>query len=371
SFTLSQTGMVRHWLKVRREGAQDARGWLRSLVINAIGAIATFVVLIVVIDTKFLAGAWIVIAAMPVIIAGFYAIHRHYLAVQRLIRSGTVPITATPTSHVVLYVEDVNPAMVEALGYIRGFCARTGFRAVHVGAGPEATDLASRWRSLSRTDVELELLPGGHPSKAVIEYIRTIPREPGDFVTVVIPETYERRSLLAAIRNRDTFLLKLRLLSEPGVVITDVPVVKGEREVKTIPVLPLRTVALVFVSGVHDATERAVNYARSLQASESRAVYFALDPTEIELVQREWQRRNIQMELDIVEAPFRDLGPPMLEEVRRVTAQPDSIAAVVIAEIVPQKWWHAILHRQRPLYIKRLLLFEPRVILSSVPYHLK
>ena len=60
----------------------------------------------------------------------------------------------------------------------------------------------------------------------------------------------------------------------------------------------------------------------------------------------------------------------ILAEVQRITSKPDSIAAVIIPELVPKKWWHALLHNQRPLYIKRLLLFEPRVILSSVPYQI-
>ncbi|HEX9235654.1 MAG TPA: APC family permease [Actinomycetota bacterium] len=375
SFTLSQSGMVRHWLKIRRAGGEAAKGWRRSIVINGVGAIATFVVLIVVVATKFgrppRPGAWIVIAAIPVIVAGFYAIHDHYAAVRRMLRSRVAPLSETPVNRVVLYVEDLDPATVEALGYVRGFCGRTGFHAVHVGRGPAATNLAARWRAFSRTDVELEILPGSNVAREVIRYVHGITRDPGDFVTVVIPETLARRSLLAAIRSRSTFLLKLRLLSEPQIVITDVPVVTTDRQVKLAPVMPLRTTALVFVSGVNDATQRAANYARSLQATETRAVYFALDPGEIGQVMREWEERGIPMELDIVEAPFRDLGPPMLEEVRRVTDHPVSIAAVIIPEIIPKKWWHGILHRQRPLYIKRLLLFEPRVILSSVPYHLR
>ncbi len=71
SFTLSQTGMVRHWLKEKRKGPNAARGWRRSIVINGIGATATFVVLVVVTYTKFKHGAWIVIAAMPFIVLMF------------------------------------------------------------------------------------------------------------------------------------------------------------------------------------------------------------------------------------------------------------------------------------------------------------
>jgi hypothetical protein len=74
--------------------------------------------------------------------------------------------------------------------------------------------------------------------------------------------------------------------------------------------------------------------------------------------------------LDVVEAPFRDLGPPLLEEVRRLTADPGTVAAVVIPEFLVTRWWHRLLHNNRALYIKRQLLFEPRVILSSIPYQL-
>jgi len=96
--------------------------------------------------------------------------------------------------------------------------------------------------------------------------------------------------------------------------------------------------------------------------------FVALDPGEVEPITRAWEERHIPMELDIVEAPFRELGIPIQEEVRRVTARADSVAAVIIPEIVVSRWWHQFLHGQRALYIKRLLLFEERVILSSVPY---
>jgi amino acid transporter len=120
SFTLSQTGMVRHWLKVRTRGGPSARGWRRSIVINGVGAVATGLVLVVVIRTKFAAGAWIVIAAMPFIVGGFYAVHRHYDAIYRQLSSGAVEwadeISETPLNTVVLYVESRNLATAQALG---------------------------------------------------------------------------------------------------------------------------------------------------------------------------------------------------------------------------------------------------------------
>ena len=137
------------------------------------------------------------------------------------------------------------------------------------------------------------------------------------------------------------------------------------------PLIPQRTVALVFVSAAHDPAVRAVNYARSLRANETRAVFFALDPSEVDQIQQEWEQRRIPIALDIVEAPFRDMTAPILGEVRRVTQRPDSVCAVIVPELVVKKWWHNLLHNQRALFIKRLLLFEPRVILSSVPYQLQ
>lgn len=78
----------------------------------------------------------------------------------------------------------------------------------------------------------------------------------------------------------------------------------------------------------------------------------------------------MRIPLDIVEAPFRDLTRPMLEEVRRVTAKPDTLAIVVVPELIVSKWRHLLLHNRNALFVKRLFLFEPNVILSSVPYTL-
>ena len=86
SFTLSQAGMVRHWLAERRRGG-GVRGWRRSIVINGIGAATTGVVLVVITATKFLHGAWIVIVSMPFIVVGLLAVHRHYEHVRQELRS--------------------------------------------------------------------------------------------------------------------------------------------------------------------------------------------------------------------------------------------------------------------------------------------
>jgi amino acid transporter len=373
SFTLSQTGMVRHWQKLAREQGRQVRGWRRSMVINAVGAVATALVLLIVIQTKFLHGAWIVIAAMPLIVAGFYGMHRHYEGIERQLRRGGAALAEAPKNRVVVYVEDLNEATARAVGYVRSFAGRD-FRAIHVPTDRSPPDVAERWKAFCRTDVELEVLPGkDHPTNVVLEYVRAIPREEGDFVTVVIPELLTKRSLFSAVRRGMSFFLKLRLLREPQVVITDVPVLQEPSQPKTEvrALIPAHVEALVFVSAVHDASIRAINYARSLKAPDTRALYFAFDLSEIEEIQAAWERAAIPIALDIVEAPFRDLTGPVLQEIRAVTSKPNAVAVVIVPELVVKKWWHNFLHNQRPLFLKRLLLFEPGVILTSVPYQLQ
>src|SRR5207249_4532243 len=114
SFTLSQTGMVRHWHRLRE------RGWKRSAVINGIGAIATGLVLVVVTMTKFVHGAYIVVIAIPIIVLMFKGIHRHYGSVAAQLRATRdAPRTMSGTRAIVL-VPRVDAAGMRALGYARG-----------------------------------------------------------------------------------------------------------------------------------------------------------------------------------------------------------------------------------------------------------
>ncbi len=375
SFTLSQTGMVRHWLKEKHKGPEAAKGWQHSIVINAVGASATALVLVIITVTKFQHGAWIVIVAMPLIVLVFMAIHRHYASIAAQLRLGTVRPGEPAVNRVVFLVSDLDAACAEALGYVRSFRPQD----LHVlYPSPDAlpADLNERWREFSRGGPALEPLSLGRGDllDAVRGYVRRIPRGEHDFVTVIVPELVRERFAIHLLRRRELFRLKAGLLREPGIVVTDVPVLtEGPTPIGVDgrPLIPQRTVALVFVSALHDATVRAVNYARSLGAAETRAVYFDLDPDEAQRMEEEWADRNMGIPLDVIEAPFRDLTGPILEEVRRATVREDTLAMVVIPEFVVRKWRHMLLHNQHALFVKRLLLYEPRVVLSSVPYILE
>jgi hypothetical protein len=321
--------------------------------------------------TKFAGGAWIVITAMPVIVSFFLLVHRHYEAVRRELSQRLVRFGEVGSNHTVLVVTAFDVATAEAVGYIRSLRPER-FDAIYVGDRPRE-DAEAAWEAMAPGGSPLTVPTARDPVDGVIEHIRGIPRDPQDFVTVVIPEQFERRSLLSAVFKPVTFRLKLRLLMVPQVVVTDVPVLaeSGRSEgVDGRSLIPERVVALVFVSLPHDGAVRALNYARSLNAHQVRAVYLATEPEEVPEVLEEWASRGIGVQLDVVEAPFRDLGPPLLAEVRRVTGEGETVAAVILPEFLVTRWWHRILHNNRALFVKRMLLFEPRVILSSVPYQL-
>jgi amino acid transporter len=370
SFTLSQSGMVRHWIGEGRKGEAAMNGWRRSIVINIIGAITTFVVLIVVIVSKFKDGAWLSILIMALLVPLFYAIHRHYTWVRSVVHRGTEHVGVRGQTHVVLLVRDVDAAVAEALGYIRSFHPRS-LRAItpRPSVPPE---LAEAWSALAGAGAaQLEAAGSGSVTGCARRFIASMDLGPHDVVNLIVPELVTEGSLPSYVLRRSNLVrLKASLLRLPHVVVTDVPVVTtgdGPRGVDARPLIPHRTVALVFLSSVNDLTIRAVNYARSLDAGLTRAIYFDLDPEAAHRLEAAWFDAGLEVPLDIVEAPFRDLTGPMLEEVRRYSSDPGTVVNVIVPEVIVNHWWQLPLHNQNALFIKRLFLYEDRVVLSSVP----
>jgi amino acid transporter len=363
AFTLSQAGMVRYWLR------RKDRGWRRSAFINGFGAVATGVVTVLVIQAKFTAGAWMVVVAIPALIAFFLVVNRHYRIVTRRLQAGTAAVKASSvaTNRVVLYVDALDPATKLAAWYSKQI-AGPDYHPVWVEDGRRRPDPRGRWWDFTGGGTRIEPLKAiERPADAVLDYVWALPRGESNFLTIVIPEDFERPSLLAAVaRRRTTLSLKLRLLSEPGIVVTNVTVVSGEEAPAP---EPKRLVARVLVSEVHASSVRAVNYARTLRLPDTKAVFFAFDSDEAKRIGREWERQGLGIPLEIVEAPFRDIGDPLLQYLRELTADPEVAVSVLMPELV-FSGSRKLLHNQRALYLKRLLLFEPRVVLSSVPYHL-
>jgi amino acid transporter len=379
AFTLSQTGMVIHWLRLGRRQGPDAAGWRWRMTINGVGAFSTGIVTVIVVYTKFRHGAWIVIVAVPVIVAMFAAVHRHYRRVAALLRAHVdAPTADVPTvrrTTVVVLVDALDTPAARGVSYARSI-AGEGFRAVHPFVPGVSDEVLRAWPAFSRSRVPLELIAGnGRSGRALVDFLRDLPRDAGDIVTVVVPEPLSGRSLWRAVRPGRAFGVKLRLLAEPGIVVANVPVLVGPQgpgggTVERPSLQPRRTVALVLVSSVNDATVRAIDYGRALRVDEVRALHCALDQARVSAIWDAWLERRIPIELDIVEAPFRELGPPILDEVRRITRDGHTVASVILPELVVPTWRHELLHNQRALFVKRLLLFEPGVVLTSVPYRL-
>jgi amino acid transporter len=365
AFTLSQAGMVRRWRRLKEPG------WRRSMIINTIGATATGVVLVIVTVTKFIGGAWIVISAMPVIISFFLAVHRHYDRIGRVLRAEIEPPTRGATNTFVLLVQDLGPATANAVAYVRALRPE---RVVPVFVGdPEAFEMtAERWPGFAPRLGSLQWLEAdGSSARSLRTRLRSIRRDRPAFVTVVLPEEITSRSLVRQLGRRGGFWLKVSLFFEPGIVVTDVPLLPGGRSPERArSVEPTRHVVLIPVSSVNAVSVRAVTYALSLESNEIEALFLSTDPGEERELGGAWIDRRMAIPLSIVDAPFRDFAEPMLEEVRRHTERDGTIVTVVLPELVVAHWWEQLLHSQSALFFKRLLLFEPGVVVTSVPFHL-
>jgi amino acid transporter len=231
SFTLSQGGMIRHWNRLLRtqRDPERRRRMVRSRAINAFGMGLTATVLIIVLITKFLLGAWIAIAAMIAIYGLMVAIRKHY------------------------------------------------------------------------TRVSQELQP-----------------------------TDER------------------------------------------PVLPSRNHAVVLVSKVHMPTLRALAYAQATRPDTLTAVTVNVDEKDTRAIQAEWERRQIPVPLAVVDSPYREITGPIIDFVKGVRrGSPRDVVTVFVPEYVVGRWWENLLHNQSALRIKGRLLFEPGVMVTSVPWQLR
>jgi amino acid transporter len=230
SFTLSQGGMLRHWnrlLRTERDPSVRAR-MHRSRAINGFGMVLTGAVLVVVLITKFLLGAWIAIAAMLVIYLIMLGIRKHY----------------------------------------------------------------------------------------------------------------------------DTVALELDAADEE-------------------PVLPSRNHAIVLVSKVHKPTLRAVAYAQATRPDSLTGLTVNVDEADTRRIQTQWDQYNVGVPLTVIDSPYREISRPIIDFVKSLRRNaPRDVVTVFIPEYVVGKWWEHLLHNQSALRIKGRLLFEPGVMVTSVPFQL-
>lgn len=371
SFTLSQISMFRRFRRLRDEEPN----WRRYATISAISATTTFIVLCIVLVTKFMQGAWIVVLAMPALIWLLTRVHRHYMAVRVGLRDRARRPRPATDNHVILLVGQPSKDEVRAFWYAERIRTRD-FRAVHFAERGDPKGLEAQWArmvGLLPTSPFLETrTKDGTLADSVRAYIgelrQRIPAE--DFITVTVAEHIRPGPVM--LGSQTALRLKTSLLFTPDVVVTNVPYIVGKEHLQD----PLGTgahvrhIVILLVAAAHNATLRGLEYAKTLDADEVRAVHVVLDPEMGEHHEAEWEALDTGLPLEFIESPYRDLAPPLRDYVRPLAEDDRTIVTIVLPEFVVRKWWQHALHNQNAFEVKRLFLAEPDVIVTSVPYHL-
>ena len=219
SFSLSQTSMFLRTTRMREPG------WRFSAGISGFGALLTSIVLVIVVMTKTLDGAWIVIALLPVLVAVFKLTRTHYESVAAQLSLASVEVDTTPHGHIVIVpIGGVHRAVIEALRYASALAKDV--RAVYVNVNPESLmQLKKDWPTWG-SHVKLVVLQSPYRSmtEPLLDYIDRMEKEhPGDYITVVLPEFVVKHWWHHLLHNQSALTLKAALLFRPRVVTTSVP----------------------------------------------------------------------------------------------------------------------------------------------------
>ncbi len=231
SFTLSQIGMVRHWTRLLRTETDSAvrRGMMRTRVINTVGFLCTGTVLIIVVVTKFLAGAWIAILAMGSLFVIMKMIHKHYDTVARELEEQAAEdggaMVLPSRNHAVVLVSKLHLPTMRALAYARA-TRPDALEAISVSVDDaETRELVHKWED-SDISVPLKVIasPYREITRPVLEYVKRVSKEsPRTVVTVFIPEYVVGHWWEQVLHNQSALRLKGRLLFMPNVMVTSVP----------------------------------------------------------------------------------------------------------------------------------------------------
>ena len=360
SFTLSQAGMVVHWRRTREPGSGH------RMLINGAGAAITGLVFLIVVTTKFTHGAWIVVCMIPLLILLMRSIEHHYREVGRqLANPSRRPIDRRVGHHsMVILLRGVDAATARAVGYARSARPR------EITAIALSEEEASGFERMA-PDIPVTIVEGsGRPERRIKAHLNALKeRLPAEeFFSLLIPEMLDGVGLWEILRRPKVHRLKASFLAERSIQVIDIPAMKGDPEVTR---EPARNHVVVLVSGVHNASLQALEYAETLGAVDLRALNFGLDPAATDRLAEEWLGNQIQVPLEIHDSPFRDIGRSLVDYIEQFDADgTDRVVTVIIPEFIVRKRRHHLLHGQSALLVKRHLLFERGVVVASVPYHL-
>jgi hypothetical protein len=227
SFTLSQAGMVRHWnraLAVERDSAQRRRIH-HSRAINAVGAVFTALVLVIVLATKFTHGAYLVVIAIPVLFAMMSAIRRHYDRVSTELEPEPRGEVLPARIHAVVLVSRLHRPTLQALAFARAGRPDTLTAVTVSTSAKEARDLQARWAERG-IPVPLTVLdsPYRDITGPVLDYVASLRHDaPRDLVAVYLPEYVVGHWWEHLLHNQSALRLKARLLFQRQVMVISVP----------------------------------------------------------------------------------------------------------------------------------------------------
>ena len=220
SFTLSQSGMVIHHLRLKE------KGWRKSMFFNALGAVTTLLVLVIIASTKFLHGAWVVIILIPLLVMLFEKIHKHYTSTGKKLAYAAVhgPHQAKASRHTAIVpISGIHPGVLDAISY--ALSISSDVRACSVEISPDLSKaMRAEWERVA-PGVPLIVLPSPYRSviRPILNYIDKVETESkGDIVTVIIPEFVTSRWYHKFLHNQTALVLYAALRARKGIVVTSV-----------------------------------------------------------------------------------------------------------------------------------------------------
>lgn len=219
AFTLSQTGMVLHWRNLKTPG------WKRNAAINGIGAVATAVILMIAAITKFSHGAWVVMLLIPILVAAFSVVHRHYsrVAEQLRIQADQLP-DPTIKQFVLVPIDTVNYASLRALAFARSMSSQ--IIAVHVNTDEERALRTKGKMSKYAPDINFVILDSPYRQfvRPMIAYVEALHQQnPDAFVTIILPEFIPAHFWERILHGRTAQRLRSEFETHPNVAVVLVP----------------------------------------------------------------------------------------------------------------------------------------------------
>ena len=225
SFTIAQTGLVVHWRKER--GAH----WLKRAIVNGIGAIITGIVVLVIAETKFFYGAWIILVFIPIMVFIFKKIHSHYQDMSdqlHLPMEGPDPFApplSTARNHILITVSSLTNVVAQTIRYAKTISG--DISALYVATDQaEADKFLAKWNKCN-IDVPLVIVPSHYRLviQPILDFIVKMEQEknPEDYITVLIPEFETRKWWHRFLHNQTGWVLRTRLILRDDVIVTTIP----------------------------------------------------------------------------------------------------------------------------------------------------